>query len=203
MGNSHLLRLTNFTGHDNEFGQRIFFKNQAWSAIFGCCFEENVYISNVAVELLNNLMLNNAVREKIVETKGMQTQIKQLFSVTNGYISEGVKSYTEKAGQVEIPFDCHLIKIKALLGIICILDDVDDLFNELVAQIKLSSISSLLVTVKDSEFNQQIISRLDYMAKALLSKGVDIDPQETVTVAALDKHLSKDQLKALSMSMAE
>lgn len=162
-----------------------------------------MYISNVAVELLNNLILNDVVRQKVIETKGMQTQIKQLFSVTNGYISEGVKSYTQKEGQIEIPFDCHLVKIKAMLGMICILDDVEVMFKELISQIKLSSISSLMVTIKDESFKQEIVTRLEYMANALLHKGLIVDPQETINVAALDNVLKKDQLKALSKAMAE
>ena len=204
-----VISLTNFTGCDSEFGHRIFFKNACWSSVYGYAFDENDYISNVAVELLNNLVLNSDVRQRVIDSPGLQEQLVQLFSVANSYIAEGVKTYTAGGaikGEKPVPFNCHLIKIKALLGMICILDDVPALFKKLLKAVKLSSVCSVLIAVKDSEFQKEMATRVEYLANGLLVLDPELGAErdEVISVAALEKILKrKEQVRAFVRATEE
>lgn len=161
------------------------------------------------MELLNNMILNEAVRKRVTESKGLQEQLEQLFSVANSYVAEGIKTYTAGGtilGKKPVPFNCHLIKIKALLGMVCILDDLPELFLKLLKAVKLSSITSTLIAVKDNDFLEEMKTRIGYIGEALLFMDPSLgeDRGESIGVEALSKILtSKEMMRAFCRATSE
>lgn len=154
------------------------------------------------------MILDESVRKRVLESVGLQEQLTQLISVANAYVAEGIKSYSQGGvpQNKPVPFNCHLIKIKALLGMICILDDSKELFFKLLKAIKLTSVCSVLVTVTDKEFLEEFKTRITYLAGAVLylEPSMGEENGESIGVDALSKILTnKEQLRAFCRATCE
>ena len=196
-----LLALTNFTGYSHEFGDRIFFKNKVWVVVYGHIFDENPYIGNSAIEVLNNLLLNEKVFERVMSTDGFDGQLQQLFSVCDGYISCGVKDYLKEKKQA-VEHSSHLVKIKTMLSILCIIDDVPDKMLKYIKHLKLASVCSLYLQVKDQEFLEDLTMKLKFLADNLIKRKTVALDDSSVRVRELDGHFSAQQIKLLSQILS-
>lgn len=164
-------------------------------------FDDNVYIGNSALELLNNLILNEAVYARVLSADGFKHQLKQLFSVADGWLNEGLKEYTDKKvpADKKVDFSSQLVKFKTLLSILCIIDDVHEEMLKHVKTIKLSSVASLFARVKDPDFIADIVMKLKFLADNLIKKKdvVQLDTTASEYIRELDKHFSQHEIKML------
>jgi hypothetical protein len=185
----------------HEFSNRVFFKNKCWAAIYNNIFEDNVFIGNSAIELINNLLLNQEVYQKVLTSDGFKGQIKQLYSVADGYTQEGLKEYTEKTVPPDHPVDfrSHLTKLKTMMGILCIIDDSEKLMMELSKQIKISTLASVFHRVKDKAFIDDLTMKMKFLADNLMKKKdlIKLDPTVTEYIRELSPHFTPDQMKIL------
>ena len=193
-----LLALTNFTGYNNDFSERVFFKNHGWSVVYGHIFDDNAYIGNSAIELLNNMILNEKVYERVMTSEGFNKQLVQLFGVFNAYIDMGIKDYLEKK-KPPIDHSSHLVKIKTMLSILCIIDDVSDKLLVYMKKIKIQSLCSLYSMISDSTFLDDVTMKVKYILDHVASnKLVIIDNTVSIQIEVLSKHYTKEHIYTLS-----
>ena len=169
--------------------------------IYGDVFDENIFIGNAAIELLNNMLLNQEVYERVMNHEGFQHQMNQLFSTANGYLKEGLKDYTDKKVPADKPvkFDTHLYKFKIFMSILCILDDATDVMLKYIKMIKLTPVTTLFGRVKDQEFIADVVGKFKFIADRLIQKktAVKIDTSSHEHVRELAAYFTTEEMRMM------
>jgi hypothetical protein len=180
----------------------MFFKNQSWAVVYGHIFDENNFIGNAALELLNNLLLNEKVYERVMTTDGFQGQLDQLFGVADLYLQEGLKEYTDKKVDPGKPvrYESQLTKYKTFLSIICILDGLPEKILGFTKKLKLGTVCSLFALVKDAEYLADVAMKLKFLATNLLKNKeapVKIDKSVSERIREFNTYFTPDETRMI------
>lgn len=186
----------------------MFFKNQSWAAVYGHIFDENVFIGNAALELINNLLLNEKVYERIATVNGFQGQLDQMFGVADLYLQEGLQEYTDKKVDPLKPvrYESQLTKYKTFLSIICILDGMPERILDFTKKLRLKTICSLFALVKDKEYLSDIAMKLKFLATNLLknkASPVKIDKTVSERIREFNTYFTSDETRMIIAILGE
>lgn len=169
-----------------------------WAPVFANILEDNNYVSNASLELINNFLLCQDIYVKIVTKEGFLKQMTQLFGVMGGFLDQGVREYTEKNAKDKlVEFNSCLTKFKIFMSILCILDDQTQLMMDFIKKTKLKSITSLFAMVKDTDYLKDIVSKLKFIIGNLMKKKdvINLDKTEVEYIKELAPHFDNTEIR--------
>jgi len=161
-----MFRLVNLTGEESSFSEKLMLTHSKWTGIYNLTLEENKFISNAAMEIINNSFLSEKVCQWFIETKPPQANLEQLFSLFPNFVG---RAETEEKNLKELetlPFDSDLQKIRLYINILCMLAPATQIAIKLAGHIPFSSFEKGVTLINDKEYLSSLLNSIKYLCKS-------------------------------------